>query len=161
MLSTQRACMTEEQVLRAAKLAHREWLLLHPPEPPFVFLQSVTKLLHMIWRTSVPMSRELWYVRMSGSHLWFVCPWCERAGTFCAHRNAVRVPPKPPLGHQFGSLDFELHDFAGWRFRGDVVINAEESALIAKSRPGEFWALAIVTTQQEPEQPNSKTDATI
>ncbi len=51
MRKTQLACITRKQLIPAAKLAHKKWLLLNPPEPPFVFLQTQTKLSHMIWRT--------------------------------------------------------------------------------------------------------------
>lgn len=142
MLSTQRVCITKEQVLTAAKLAHRKWLLLHPPEPPFVFLQGDAQLSHMIWRTSVTMSRDLWYMRMSGRLFMVRLPLVRNSLELFARiakRYEAANPKKPPLGRPFGSLDFELRDVAGWRFRGDVVINAEESALIAKLRPGEFW----------------------
>ena len=39
------------------------------PEPPFVFLQTDPKLSHIIWRTPITVSQDLWYVRLGGRQL--------------------------------------------------------------------------------------------
>jgi len=65
--------------------------------------------------------------------------------------------PQEKLRHPFGSLDFELRDLNAWRIRRDVAayLDLDDLELITSLRPGEYWALAILTTKQEPEYPNS------
>jgi hypothetical protein len=60
------------------------------------------------------------------------------------------------LQHPFNLLDFELRDLTAWRIRRDVAsyLDAEDQELIATLRLGEYWALAILTAKQEPENPN-------
>ena len=69
MLNTQHVCITREHVLPMRQLAHKKWILLHPPEPPFVILQSDAPLAHMLWRTPVTISKDLWYVRVGKRQL--------------------------------------------------------------------------------------------
>ncbi len=160
MLKTQLVCITSDQVIPAAKMAHKKWLLLNPPEPPFVFLQTDCKLSHMIWRTPLTVSKDMWYVRLGGRQLTVRLPLVNKAvKRFAAIAERFEATkPKQPLRHPFTSLDFELRNVNAWRIRGDVepFLDAHDSELITKLRPGEFWALAIMTTQQEPEQPEEK-----
>jgi CRISPR type IV-associated protein Csf1 len=158
MRKTQRVCITRTQVVPAAKLAHKKWLLLNPPQPPFVFLQGQSKLSHMIWRTPVTLSQKLWYVRLGARLLTVRLPLVKKAlDRF--KEIAERFDASNPEGrlqHPFGSLDFELRDLNSWRIRRDVApyLEVHDLSLIATLRPGEYWALAILTTKQEPQEPN-------
>lgn len=159
MLKTRLVCITRKQIIPAAKLAHIKWLLLNPPEPPFVFLQTETKLTHMIWRTPLTTSQQLWYVRLGARQLTVRLPLVTKA-LECFKRIAKRFEasmPQEKLRHPFGSLDFELRDLNAWRIRRDVAayLDVDDLELITSLRPGEYWALAILTTKQEPEYPNS------
>jgi CRISPR type IV-associated protein Csf1 len=158
MLKTQRVCITSKQIIPAAWLAHVKWLLVNPPEPPFVFLQSQTKLCHMIWRTPLTLSRQLWYVRMGTRQLTvrlaLVVKALDRFKRIVDRIDGLSVNQK--LQHPFNLLDFELRDLTAWRIRRDVApyLDAEDQGFIATLRPGEYWALAILATKQEPENPN-------
>ena len=165
MLKTQLVCVTQEHVIPAAKLVHKKWLLLNPPEPPFVFLQTETKLSHMIWRTPITVSRNLWYVRLGGRQLTVRLPLVKKA-LERFKRIAERFEASKPtqkLRHPFTSLDFELRDLNAWHIRHDVkpYLHVEDFNCITKLRPGEYWALAILSTKQEPEEPENKLNAAI
>jgi CRISPR type IV-associated protein Csf1 len=165
MLKTQLVCVTQEHVIPAAKLVHKKWLLLNPPEPPFVFLQTDAKLAHMIWRTPITVSQDMWYVRLGGRQLTVRLPLVKKA---LDHFKWIAEgfeasKPTQKLRHPFTSLDFELRDLNAWRIRRDVkpYLRVEDFNCIVKLRPGEYWALAILSTRQEPEEPENKLDAAI
>ena len=159
ILKTQRVCITSKQVIPAAKLAHVKWLLLNPPEPPFVFLQNQTKLSHMIWRTPLTLSRQFWYVRMGPRQLTVRLALIAKAlDRFKRIVDRIDEPKaNQRFQHPFNLLDFELRDLNAWRIRRDVApyLDAGDQELIATLRPGEYWALAILTTKQEPENPTN------
>jgi CRISPR type IV-associated protein Csf1 len=166
MLKTQLVCVTQEHVIPAAKLVHKKWLLLNPPEPPFVFLQTDAKLAHMIWRTPITVSQDMWYVRLGGRQLTVRLRLVRKAlerFKGIAERFEAAKHPKQPLRHPFSTLDFELRDLHAWRIRGDVAsfLDAHDSDLILALKPGEYWALAILTSKQKPEKPEKKLNAGI
>jgi CRISPR type IV-associated protein Csf1 len=165
MLKTQLVCITSDRVIPAAKLAHKKWLLLYPPEPPFVFLQTDTKLSHMIWRTPVTVSKDLWYVRLGGRQLTVRIALVKNA-LDCFEQIAERFGASKSqrnLRHPFTSLDFGLRDLNAWRIRRDVApfLDASDSELIMKLRPGEYWALAVLSSKQEPDKPENRLNATV
>jgi CRISPR type IV-associated protein Csf1 len=165
MLKTQLVCVTSDRVIPAAKVAHKKWLLLHPPDPPFVFLQTDTKLSHMIWRTPITLSQDLWYVRLGGRQLTVRLPLVKKA--LQSFKQIVQEfeasNPQKKLRHPFTSLDFALRDPNAWRIRRDVTpfLDADDSELIMTLRPGEYWALAILSAPQEPENPENTFNAAI
>jgi CRISPR type IV-associated protein Csf1 len=158
ILQTQRVCITSKQLIPAARLAHVKWLLLNPPEPPFLLLQNQNKLSHMIWRTPLTLSRELWYVRMGAKllmvRLALVAKALNRFRYISDRIDGLKANQR--LRHPFNLLDCELRNLSSWRIRRDVGprLLIEDQELIAMLRPGEYWALAILTTKQEPEDPN-------
>jgi CRISPR type IV-associated protein Csf1 len=158
ILKTQRVCITSKEVIPAARLAHVKWLLLNPPEPPFVLLQNQAKLSHMIWRTPLTLSKQLWYVRMGTRQITVRLALVAKAlDRFKRIVDRIEGPKaNQRLQHPFNLLDFELRNLDAWRIRRDVgpCLDAEDRELIATLRPGEYWALAILTTKQEPENPN-------
>jgi CRISPR type IV-associated protein Csf1 len=158
ILKTQRVCITSKQVIPAARLAHLKWLLLNPPDPPFVLLQNQTNLSHMIWRTPLTLSQQLWYVRMGTRQLTVRLTLVEKAlDRFKRIVDRIaETKARQRLRHPFNLLDFELRNLNVWRIRRDVApwLDAGDQELIAMLRPGEYWALAILTTKQEPEDPN-------
>lgn len=46
------------------KKEHRAWAFLTPPEPPFVIAIQNSKQQHVVWRTPVSLSRDLYFVRV-------------------------------------------------------------------------------------------------
>ena len=161
MLKTQLVCVTQTEVIPAAKLVHKKWLLLNLPEPPFVFLQTDTKLAHMIWRTPLTVSKELLFVRLGARQL-LVRMALVRKATECfagiADRFEAKAHPKKPLRHPFAFLDLELRDLQSWKIRRDVapMIDAQDAGIITALNPGEYWALAILTSTPKAEKPESK-----
>jgi CRISPR type IV-associated protein Csf1 len=157
MLKTQLVCITSDRVIPAAKFAHKKWLLLNPPEPPFVFLQTDTKLSHMIWRTPITVSRDFWYVRLGSRQLTIRLPLVRKALEHFQQiaRRFEESKPQQKFRHPFTSLDSALRDPNAWIIRHDMVpfLDSGDSELIVKLRPGEYWALAILSTKQEPKIP--------
>jgi CRISPR type IV-associated protein Csf1 len=160
MLKTQLVCITRSAIIPAAKLTHKKWLLLNPPEPPFIFLQTDSQLSHMIWRTPLTVSKDFWYVRLGARlltvRLPVVCQALERFG-FILKRFVEASKPKRVPRHPFSSLDFELRDPNAWNIRYDIRPSLTDRDLdfILALRPGEYWALAILTNKKEPEDPTS------
>lgn len=157
MLWTQHACITTTGVYPARKLAHKQWLLLNPPTPPFVFVQSNTTLSHLIWRTPVTMSQDLWYMRISGRQFTIRFPLVKATLERFTQlsKRFEDSKPKWPLRHPFTHLDFDLRDPAAWEIRQDVqkYLEKEDRQLLNNLRPGEFWALTILTAKPQPEKP--------
>lgn len=164
MQSTQYVCITTKQVLPMRQLAHKKWLLLHPPEPPFVVVQSDTQLAHLIWRTPVTQSKDLWYVRLGKRQLIVRMPLVREAlQRFAALADRVPIAqPKtkkskeaPRLRSPFTSLGYELDDLDFWKIRSDVrpYLKPDDLAMINSLRPGEYWALAILTANKEATDP--------
>jgi CRISPR type IV-associated protein Csf1 len=159
MLKTQLVCVTATAMIPAARPTHKKWLLLNPPEPPFVFLQTDSKLSHMIWRTPVTLSKELWYVRLGARLIVVRLPVVHEAlkrfnqiAQRFDHSKHKWVP-----NHPFTSLDFELRNPNCWRIRNDLGPYLERGDLdfITTLQPGEYWALAILTIKKEPENPRT------
>lgn len=166
MLRTQKVCITEKKVLLAAGVAGTKWLLLNPPEPPFLFLQGDTKLSHMIWRTPLTVSQDLWYVRVGARLLTVRLPLVHKAMECfkrIAERFSAETNPKWPLKHPFTTLDFKVRDVNAWTIRHDVMrhLHSEDLNLIMKLRPGEYWAVAILNTKVEPKTPKAESNATL
>ncbi|MFG1187906.1 type IV CRISPR-associated protein Csf1 [Xanthobacter aminoxidans] len=83
----QKAVVTRDGIFPLAKDAHRAWLFLTPPEPPFVAVVSTTMQQHLIWRTPVTVSKDLLIVRLGQRIMRIRRPvllaaieWCEQAG---------------------------------------------------------------------------------
>jgi CRISPR type IV-associated protein Csf1 len=164
MQMTQHACITTEHILPFHKLSHKKWLLMHPPEPPFVVLQSDAKLAHMIWRTPVTISKDSWYVRLGRRQLIVRMP-LVRAALECFASVADRFGPTQQgtkegavptrLLSPSAALGYELDDMDFWRIRSDVrpYLSADDLASIHRLRPGEYWALAILCSKKEPTDP--------
>jgi CRISPR type IV-associated protein Csf1 len=119
----------------------------------------------MIWRTPITVSQDFWYVRLGGRQLTVRLPLVKKALEHfkrIAQRFQVTIPNRK-LRHPFTSLDFKLRDLNAWRIRSDVApyLEANDLKLIMKLRPGEYWALAILSTEQEPERPENHLNAAI
>ena len=71
----------------------------------------------------------------------------DRSGGLKANRS---------FNHPFNLLDFELRNLNAGSIRRDVApyLDREDEEFIAMLRPGEYWALAILTAKQEPEDPS-------
>ena len=164
MQKTQHAFITRDHILPFHKLTYKKWLLLHPPEPPFVVLQSDAKLAHMVWRTPVTISKDLWYVRLGKRQLIVRMPlvraaldcFASVADRFASAQPQTKKGAAPPrLLSPFAAIGYELDDLDYWRIRSDVrpYLNSNDFELIHKLRPGEYWALAILCTKKEPTNP--------
>lgn len=164
MHKTQNSCITREHILPFHKLIHKKWLLLHPPEPPFVVLQSDAKLAHLIWRTPITLSKDMWYVRLGKQQLIVRMPLvhtalesfqsvADRFAT--SHPKTKKGDTQPRLLSPFSSLGYELNNLDFWRIRSDVrsCLSSDDFELIHKLRPGEYWALAILCSKKEPANP--------
>ena len=163
MTKTQNVCITAHDLVPMSKLEHKKWLLLNPPDPPFVVVQSDTKRAHLIWRTPVTVSKELWYVRLGRRQLMVRMPLIREAvqrfsaiaARFADAQPAQKKQQRYPLRSPFTSLGYGLDEMDFWRLRSDVepYLSKEDVDLIYKLRPGEYWALAVLTTKNEPVNP--------
>jgi len=110
-------------------------------------------------------SQDLWYVRLGGRQLTVRLPLVKKAlDRFKRIAEGFEASqPKQKLRHPFTSLDFELRGLNAWQIRHDVkpYLQEEDFNCIMNLRPGEYWALAILSTKQEPEKPENKPNAAI
>jgi CRISPR type IV-associated protein Csf1 len=163
MMRIKNVCITRTQMLSAAKLVHKHWLLRNPPQPPFVLVLSDKKSAHLVWKTQVTEDENYWYVRLGERLLTIRMPLVRRALEQFAdisrrfeetQRNSGKKPPNS-FRHPFTSLDFWLRDLRMGELRYDVepYLKEEDRRLLVDLRIGELWALGIMTTKQAPEQP--------
>ena len=174
----QRAVVTANAVYPIGRDAHRTWLLLQPPEPPYVAVVSDTKQAHLVWRTPVTMDNNLVVVRL-GSRLLRIRRWLlEQAISDCqlvadavnAARDAGdgqgrrKKAAVAGLRHPFVALSRELSEQAHGILRREVACEDERSpgsdvgkavARLKRLGPGELWGLATLAKREveAPERP--------
>ena len=138
MLKTQRMVFCREGAFPIATDAARAWFFLTPPEPPFVAVIADSMLQHLIWRSPVNWSKDLFTFR---------------------HGQALRTVNRPRLiealgvlrdyaGPVFVRLDREGKDLNHGTFRNDVP--PEITRHLTGLSPGELVALASLAKRNPP-----------
>jgi len=158
LMKTQMAVINEKGAWQLSKDAHRIWLFLTPPAPPFVAVISDSMKQHLIWRARVTMDLNLIHVRLGMSDLSIRRPllleavkWCQQAADI-ARSHQLKVTPD----HPFNSLDRKRADLRHAVVRNDIQKLA--LSLAAHGAPdlqnllqqlntlgeGELWALSAL-----------------
>jgi CRISPR type IV-associated protein Csf1 len=144
---------TTDSVCKLTGDAHRTWLLLDPPQPPFVAMIADGKRRHVAWKARVTLDADLIYVQVGAVALTIDRPlllcavgWCAEAARR-AREHGRRVTPN----HPFQRLDRNLDNPGHGRLRPDILAasSGDErlAALLQRLQqlgPGELWGLAVL-----------------
>lgn len=166
--------VTEEGWFPVSKWHHLCWFLLNPPRPPFLFFVSDSKNAflqqHMVWRTPVSLSPELFYLR-HGNDL-FVINHSRLMAAFKACQvvtDALNAyiddkyqndSGSSKLRHPFLSLDDQRANTSHGSINPLVYelegrVDPDLINLIAGLNSGEAWALfRLVFSKNTPEKPS-------
>lgn len=156
-------------VFKLASNEDQAAFLLNPPEPPFVAILSTRQQQHMIWRTPVSMSRELFFVRLDGDILQIrrkVLMDALAAWKHAVEVMATTIPDgsKRPLKGAPAWIDRQLESSATGMLREDVEALlrqvGDEWAIekINALSMGEWWAMNIIT-RFDPQSPPPRRNA--
>ena len=132
---------TRDSVVSIASDAARVWLLENTPQPPFVVAVGTTTSQHLVWRTPITYSRNLWTVRV-GRQLVTV----DRDLVLEA-RAAIRGMER----HPWRTLDRALKTMAHGLPNDEVAVSDDMQRLMPYLGPGELWMLASVAKASPPE----------
>ncbi len=165
-LFTQKALKTvicREGVFPAASNAHIAYWLLNPPEGPWLWIQGDQKKQHIIWRTPVNNSRDVYQVRHGEQVLSIrrerLLPACDTARRLAKAASEGRKGAA--LKSPFVRLSRDLDDPAHGCIRPDLHARAltdkavqDDIRHLQRLSPGELWALtALLYAQPERPQP--------
>lgn len=146
---------TSDNVYKFASNDQQAAFLLNPPEPPFAAIFSTRQQQHMIWRTPVSLSRELYVVRVDGDVL--TIRQAVLLEGLRAYKHAMGVMANTPhprtkrkLTGPSAIFDRELAASIMGSMRSDVMELLESTGdhwvietLHAMSM-GEWWALNVI-----------------
>lgn len=158
-----------EGVFKLASNEDQAAFLLNPPEAPFVAILSTRQQQHMIWRTPVSLSRELFYVRLDGDILEIrrkVLMDALDAWRHVAELMANTIPEgrKRPLKGPPAWIDRQLESSQTGMLRTDVedlLRQVGETWAIDRFNAltiGEWWALNIIN-RFDPQNPPPRRNA--
>ncbi len=146
------------------KDAHLAWFFQEPPEPPFVAMfapQSQKRPIHMFWRATPTLHRNLIHVQFSGTSLTIRRPVLEKAvvqaekAAFLARDNGIRLTAH----HPFESLTRKLNAINHGTIRANIELLAcknhelqEILTFLKTLTTGELWAMSVLC-KANPEAP--------
>lgn len=153
---------------------NQAYWLLEPPEPPFLMLISDQQLMHIVWKTPVSMSKDLYFVRLGEKTLSIRRPMLIAARD-AAHRLSDAINAKeaekiqgkkqkePKFRSPFLRLDRNFANAMHGQISPMVRILAEERTelrgdveLLERLTPGELWGLTSVLYAKSPTKSEAK-----
>ena len=162
-----------EGVFKLASNEDQAAFLLNPPPPPFVAILSTRQQQHMIWRTPVSLSQELFFVRMDGDVVTIRRRVLMEA--LDAYKHIVEVMAstlpegrKRPLKGPPAWIDRQLESSKTGMLRTDVEALLHQVGddwaveRLHGLTMGEWWALNIINRfdpQSPPPRRNALVDA--
>jgi len=153
---------TMDGVYKFASNEQQAAFFLHPPEPPFCAIFSTKQQQHMIWRTPVSLSRELYTVRLDGELLTIRQP-VLLAGLH-AYRFAESLMANTPLARTGKRINPPAALFSRELAIQTLSLRADVVELLAQTgdgwvveamnrlSAGEWWALNVIR-HFDPENP--------
>lgn len=153
-----------EGVFPCAKNDHIAYWLLNPPPPPFLIFLGDQKRQHLVWRTDMSLSRDVFSVRF-GEKQMLIRREKLVSGLAACHEVVAALNldrKKGKLKSPFRSLARELDDFQHGSLRQDVLaLYQTEPTLqpyidcLLSLTPGEIWGLTAVLYAQNPHRPEA------
>lgn len=161
--ATQKIVATRDGVYSIAKDDERAWLLLTPPDPPWVAVVSDSQQQHLIWRTPATLDNAVMTIRLGHRLLRIrrhILPEALARAQAAMEIFAEADKKKNASStarHPFVFLDREMKDPRHGAIRGDIEKRAATSADLAghldwlkRLTPGETWALASLAKSKTP-----------
>lgn len=145
MQATQRAVFTRDGVYSLAKDTDRAWLLLTPPDPPWLAVIADSTLQHLVWRTPLTLDNRAMRIRLGKDTILTINP--DRLQQALQMIQAIRLE-NPRFTHGFQSLDREGRDPQHGVLRRDAP--EHYARFVATLTAGEVWALAILAKANPP-----------
>lgn len=147
----QKAVFTPTGAYSLAKDVHRAWFLLTPPEPPFVAVVSDTMIQHLIWRTPINYSKDVFVVRLGQRLLKIRRPVLikavEESASFMENES-VNTKLAQPMKHPFASLSREVDGLSHGQIRNEFTGRVPK--ILLTLTPGELWAMATLAKRDTP-----------
>lgn len=165
-----RTVMCEEGVFPAASSADIAFWLANPPAGKWIWIMGDQKRQHLVWRTTVNTSQEIFQVRYGENLLTIrrqmITQAIEAARRLAAAASVGRKGA--PLKSPFVRISRDMDDCAHGRIRWDldaIAANDEQVSkdirLIRSCTPGELWGLTAALyaepSSQRPQPYFSKT----
>jgi CRISPR type IV-associated protein Csf1 len=161
--------VTRDAFYRFASNNDRAWFFLNPPEPPFIAYTTNAQMQHLIWRTPVSWSRDVFHVRY-GHNLLTIRHARLLRGLKAARRLVTALNADTTSGKKrkssytlrspFSALDRELstleHGYLRQQLRQMAATNQDiqlDVALVESLNAGELWALTALLYVESPTQP--------
>ena len=133
------------------------WFLLNPPTPPFVMIFGIAKMEHLLWRTPLSLSRELFFVRLGHrllriNHARLLAIHATQASCVDAVNDWCEAEQRKPINAPFLPIGRELN-IATSGMVHPALLDAAEAGIqpaadyIAQFRElssGELWALGRI-----------------
>lgn len=145
--------MCQEGVFAAASNADISYWISNPPEGPWIWVMGDQKRQHIVWKSTVNTSREVFQVRLGENNM--TVRRQKVIDAIAASRRlaaAASVGRKgAPLKSPFARLSRDLDDPAHGSIRADLHKKAKDDpqvradiASIQTCTPGELWALTAM-----------------
>lgn len=133
------------------------WFLLNPPTPPFVMIFGFAKMEHLLWRTPLSLSREVFFIRL-GQRLLRVrhaelmaihqahVECVDAVNTWCEAQDLAPInAPFLPIGRELniatsGMLHPRVYDAA----TAGVVAAQDYAERFRQLSSGELWSLGRI-----------------
>lgn len=158
-----------EGVFKLASNDDQAAFLLNPPQAPFVAILSTRQQQHMIWRTPVSLSPELFFVRLDGDILQIRRKVLMEALAAWQHTVEVMATTvlegrKRPLKGPPAWIDRQLESSGTGTLRDDVealLLQVGDTWAIERLNAlsmGEWWALNIIN-RFDPQNPPPRRNA--
>jgi len=166
MFALRSAVVTLDGAYPLFENAHRAWLFMNPPDPPFIAGISEVNAQHLYWRTPPTLDARLISIRY-GSRLFLIrrgrlmnaVEACRRAGEILTEASGG----KKVIANPYRMLDREISSLSHGLFRDDALQHSIQNPELAdilqflrECNPGEIWALSSLskTTPVVPVKPD-------
>lgn len=147
-----KVALTETGAFSMTKYKQIASVILNPPEPPFVLCYAERKQQHVIWRSSVNLSREYFHVQMGARRIPVRRQLILKAiDDFNQAVECMKdMGMKSGYSGPFSDLDIRLQSTHHGEFRYDVIKRLNENPVLEQAiiflktlRASDLWALAI------------------
>lgn len=140
-----------EGIYPIVRKEHRAWAFLTPPEPPFVIAIQNAKQQHVVWRSPVTLSQDLFLVRVGEQVMRIRRPLllraCEEARLLSERNKSKGRPVKDAIENPFVN-DWKLQSAQGGRMKSWLQKMLEEGTVtpmdistLLELNGAEAWAM--------------------
>lgn len=162
------AVITEKGVYKFASNNDIAYWLLNPPSTPFIMMKGDQQKQHLVWRTPVNYSREIYQVRIGEKMVTIRLKHLLSARDSALALSAL-LEEQAQITKKTKATKFytpfirpvrEMDDYVAGRLRREVEVMAQENDIanhhakvLKQCTPGEIWALTAVLYATEIDSP--------